>query len=501
MVLPAQPEFVLSPQQLVQLFPFHLALDSSLIITQVGQVLARIYPNSLDGQLLNQHFVLTRPKIPLTLAAIQSRSQSIFLLTSQDICLSLKGQMVFFPNDQGILFLCSPSVTNAIELSTVGIKLKDFPLHDSTPDLVFLHNTTTMSVQQVEELNIQLSESQEKLQDALKVQENLRYKAEEQAQKLEQQLQELKETQMQLVQAEKMSSLGQLISGIVHEINNPLHFIHGNLDHCMDYIEQLSQFLDIILPQLGLDRKSVDINNLNDLDFLTTTGLSAQDLESILFILEDFPQMMKSMRIGTNRVREIIHGLRSFSRLDATSLDAFDVHEGIDNTLMILKSRLTKASSVIPIDIIKYYNKIPIIRCYSGQINQVFMNIIGNAIDALEDYCEQIKSDQSNHLGASSWPNDTLYSPTIWIETDLTLNGWLRISIRDNGCGIEPAVKDRIFEPFFTTKSAHRGTGLGMSISHKIVTERHGGHLVCHSELGRGTEFVIELPIAPGPGG
>lgn len=505
------PPFHLSAELLVQLFPFHLALNHQLQIVQVGQALDRIYPHPLRGRSFADHFSINRPRMSINIEDFLKKRQSLFLLESRDLSLVLKGQMVDLLESEIFLFLCSPSAIDAKKLTDVGIQLKDFPLHDVTPDLVFLQQTTQMSVKQVETLNQQLIASQEQLKDALSIQEHLRFKAEKQARQLEQQLKELKETQIQLVQAEKMSTLGQMISGIVHEINNPLHFIYGNLDHCLNYAQALLEACQILLKAsprarewheifhanssrswlseatLGSNFADQTIDTEHSLD--DAAALASLDLENLAFALDDFPKVLQSMRIGSQRIREIVEGLRQFSRLDASALDWFDIHEGIDNTLMILKSRLNKAKVSSNIEIIRNYGNVPPISCYGGQINQVFMNILANAIDALEDH------NQACELPARSGTKRE--SPKIWIETALINSGWLRISIRDNGCGMPRDIQSKMFEPFFTTKSAHRGTGLGMSISYKIVTERHGGRLRCISEPCQGTEFVIELPIEP----
>ncbi|XGV86804.1 MAG: ATP-binding protein [Limnothrix sp. BL-A-16] len=505
------PQFSLSAELLVQLFPFHLALNHQLQIVQVGQALDRIYPHPLKGRSFADHFSISRPRISMSVEAFLRKKQSLFLLESQNIPLVLKGQMVELLEPEIILFLCSPSAINAQKLTDIGIKLKDFPLHDVTPDLVFLQQTTQMSVKQVETLNQQLIASQEQLKDALSIQEHLRFKAEKQARQLEQQLKELKETQIQLVQAEKMSTLGQMISGIVHEINNPLHFIYGNLDHCLNYAQDLLEACQVLLKasprarewdelsraklsenwlsEAAFDQNSQSLDPDAGDSFDAAVALANLDLENLIFALDDFPKVLQSMQIGSQRIREIVEGLRQFSRLDASALDWFDIHEGIDNTLMILKSRLNKAKVTSGIEIIKNYGDVPLISCYGGQINQVFMNILANAIDALED------QNQACELPVRSGPKRE--PPKIWIETVLISSGWLRISIRDNGCGMPRDIQSRMFEPFFTTKSARRGTGLGMSISYKIVTERHGGRLRCISEPCQGTEFVIELPIEP----
>lgn len=506
MDVPTPSPLSLSADLLVELFPFHIAFDQQLTIVQVGRSIDRLYSSSLVGQPLADYFVMSRPKIALSFEVIQQRLKSLFVLAACQSDLTLKGQMTYLPDANVILFLCSPSVIDAQQLIDIGIHLKDFPLHDVTPDLIFLQRTTQMSVQQVEGLNQQLVASQEQLQDALKIQEHLRFKAEQQAKQLERQLKELKETQIQLVQAEKMSTLGQLLSGIVHEINNPLHCIHGNVDHCWEYTQELTQFCKFLIGRAGL---AAEFSALADQDTDSPASISpwtADDYESLAFTLDDLPEVIRAMRVGTDRIREIVKGLRNFSRLDATALEAFDVHEGIENTLTILKHRLTKANLNQPIQVLKTYTKVPMIHCYSGQINQVLMNIIANAIDALEDGDPSRSPRVGKGEGRSTTTRLTppvpdrdnqpdRHQPTIWIQTGLNHRGWLQIKIRDNAGGMPKHVRERIFEPFFTTKPGSRGTGLGMSISYQIVTERHGGCLACDSQLGVGTEFTIELPL------
>lgn len=506
MDVPSPSQWSLPADLLVELFPFHIAFDRQLNIVQVGRSINQLYPTSLARQRLDDYFVINRPKVALSFEVIQKRLKSLFVLASRHGELMLKGQMTCLPDGNLMLFLCSPSVIDAQQLVDIGIHLRDFPLHDVTPDLIFLQRTTQMSVQQVEGLNQQLVASQEQLQDALKIQEHLRFKAEQQAKQLERQLKELKETQIQLVQAEKMSTLGQLLSGIVHEINNPLHCIHGNLDHCLEYTQELTQFCRFLIRRSGLDRECPELADDEADQFAHLQNLTPEDYQSLAFTLDDFPQVIRAMRVGTDRIREIVKGLRNFSRLDATALEEFDVHEGIDNTLMILKHRLTKTNLQKPIQVIKNYTKVPAIYCYFGQINQVLMNILANAIDALEDR-EQGRSHCPEQFDRRAGTprltphssdrdsNSDRHQPTIWIQTDLNHQGWLQIKIRDNAGGMPATVKERIFEPFFTTKPGARGTGLGMSISYQIVTERHGGCLLCDSQPDVGTEFTIELPI------
>ncbi len=287
------------------------------------------------------------------------------------------------------------------------------------------------------------------------------------AQDLEQALRELQQTQTHLVQSEKMSSLGQLVAGVAHEINNPVNFIYGNLNYANDYIQDLLTLLQLYQDHCPNPASPVQ------------TMIDSIDLD---FLMEDLPKLLASMRVGAERIREIIASLRNFSRLDEAEFKTVDLHDGIDSTLMILQNRLKSQSSRPEIHLVKDYHSLPKVQCYPGQLNQVFMNILTNAVDALEDY-----------LATTDTPLP--HPPTIWIETHLIGTEFVAVTIRDNGPGIPTAVRDRLFDPFFTTKPVGKGTGLGMSISYQIVTEKHHGSLQCHSEPGQGAEFVITIPI------
>jgi PAS domain S-box-containing protein len=292
----------------------------------------------------------------------------------------------------------------------------------------------------------------------------LRQKAEE----LENTLRELQHTQSQLVQSEKMSSLGQLVAGVAHEINNPVNFIYGNLTHAEEYVEDL---LAVIASYREHYPEPVEP---------VQEELEASDVE---FLVEDFPQLLNSMREGARRIREIVASLRNFSRLDEAESKQANLHEGIDNSLMILRSRLKETSHRPAIEVIREYGEIPVIDCYPGQLNQVFMNILANAIDALDER----DGDRS--------PEEMREQPScIWIRTQPQGDRVL-ISIRDNGNGIPDRLRETIFNPFFTTKPVGKGTGLGLSITYQIIVERHGGKIDCYSRLGEGTEFAMEIPV------
>lgn len=286
---------------------------------------------------------------------------------------------------------------------------------------------------------------------------------------LQQALYNLQQTQAQLIQAEKMSGLGQMVAGIAHEINNPINFIHGNLIYVKQYMQDLLKLVQ--LYQQSYPSPQLEIEQY------------IQDIE-VAFIKEDLPSILASMQVGTERICQIVTNLRNFSRYDESDLKPVDIHEGIDSTLLILQHRLKEARSVDDIEVIKEYGKLPKVECYAGQLNQVFMNLISNGIDAL--------------IGQNEQGKNLKFSPSrgqIRIRTGVKEPDWVVVAIADNGSGISPEVQPRIFDPFFTTKPVGKGTGLGLSISYQIVVEKHGGRLNCISEPARGTEFLIEIPI------
>lgn len=291
----------------------------------------------------------------------------------------------------------------------------------------------------------------------------------QQAEALERALQELRQTQLQMIQSEKMSSLGQMVAGVAHEINNPVNFIHGNLSHASDYIRDLLGLI-ALYQQLIPDPPAA-----------IQAEIEAIDLE---FLTIDLTKILQSMRVGTERIREIVLSLRIFSRLDEAEVKEIDLHAGIDSTLTILHNRLKAKPERPEIQVIKDYDNLPLVECYAGQINQVFMNILSNAIDALEQ----------PHPEPSQTDRET-QPRQIQIRTELTPHDWIVIRIADNGPGITETVSNRLFDPFFTTKPVGKGTGLGLSISYQIITEKHQGRLWCNSYPGKGAEFVIEIPV------
>ena len=282
-------------------------------------------------------------------------------------------------------------------------------------------------------------------------------------------LQELQQTQGQLIQNEKMSSLGQLVAGIAHEINNPVNFIHGNLAHVRNYTQNL----------LGL----IAIYQHHYPNPVHEVQAEAEAIE-LKFIQDDLSKVIASMEKGSYRIREIVHSLRNFSRLDEAEIKTIDIHEGLDSTLVILAHRLRTSAEKPAIHIIKDYASLPEVECYAGLLNQVFMNILANAIDVLEAAAEK------------QTPDERATNPgQITLQTSLIDEQWVKIQISDNGAGMSPEIQCRIFDPFFTTKPIGKGTGMGMSISHQIVTERHKGKLECFSAPEKGTEFMIQIPL------
>jgi predicted ATPase/signal transduction histidine kinase len=300
--------------------------------------------------------------------------------------------------------------------------------------------------------------------------EGSRQQLQAQASQLEQAFEHLKQTQSQLVQTEKMSSLGQLVAGVAHEIKNPLNFIAGNITYAQTYVTQLFELLQLYQAESDPETIAATIDRI-DLPFLE----------------KDLPKLLSSMEMGADRIQNIVVALRNFSRIDSQELEAVDIHDGLEGTLMILQPKLNANADRPGIRLVRDYGDLPSVLCYSGQLNQVVMNLVANGIDAIDDYASQFDFDSNQERAFQ-----------ITVTTTLIGDDRIAIRVSDNGPGIPHEVRDRLFDAFFTTKPVGQGTGLGLSISHQIVTEVHQGRLYCETQLGLGTTFVIEIPIGQG---
>ncbi|BAZ65799.1 MAG: hybrid sensor histidine kinase/response regulator [Pelatocladus maniniholoensis HA4357-MV3] len=276
----------------------------------------------------------------------------------------------------------------------------------------------------------------------------------------------LQTAQVQLVQQEKLSTLGELIAGVAHEMNNPISFIANNLPPLEEYIAGVSEIIQLYQQEYPNPTSRI------------TTAIKRLDLE---FVLEDMVKILESLKVGSQRIEKISTSLRSFCRSDSDVKMPADLHEGLDSTLMILQHRLKDNGDRPHIEVSKTYGALPEVDCYVGQMNQVFMNILANAIDAIDEAIAQDKI------------SDPI--PQIQILTEVDSEQWVVIRIADNGMGVPESVQQRLFEPLFTTKPVGKGTGLGLSIAYQIVVDKHNGELAVNSQPSRGTEFIIKIPI------
>lgn len=376
----------------------------------------------------------------------------------------------------GLLYLENNSAKSAftperLEFLTVLSSQLAISLENS-----LLYANLTAASEELKRANEQLEEANQTLE--LRVQARTQ-QIKDKNQRLKQAMQELKQTQTQLIQTEKMSSLGQMIAGIAHEINNPVNFVYGNITHVGEYIQDLLHLIE--LYQEHAPETPLDIQE----------EIEAIDLD---FIFTDLPKLLSSMKIGAERIRSIVLSLRNFSRLDESEMKQVDIHEGIESTLLILQHRLKGNSGHCAIEIIKDYGEIPNVECFPGQLNQVLMNLLANAIDALECYRKEDAEAGLSELQGNSEPL-IRRSPTIQIHTTKVSPNLVSIRIIDNGPGIPKAVQNRLFDPFFTTKPVGSGTGLGLAICYQIIVEKHGGQIRCSSEPPEGAEFTLEIPI------
>lgn len=347
---------------------------------------------------------------------------------------------------------------------------------------------------QVEERTAELTQAnlklQEDIQERKRVETALRQseaKLQEQTKKLAQALQEVRSYQSKLIQTEKMSSLGQMVAGVAHEINNPINFIYGNIAYANQYIQDIMRLIEIY--------QKYDKKNIPEIQ------QTIQDID-LNFVRNDLPKLINSMKVGADRIRDLVVSLRSFSRLDEAEMKSVNIHEGLDSTLLILQNQIKATPSHSEIQIVKKYGNLPLVECYPGQLNQVFMNLIGNAIDALEE-SREINLDQilDNKQESDNLPTISIITEIKEVKNDnkIERNSFIKshlvIRIADNGSGMSEEVRQHLFDPFFTTKPVGKGTGLGLSISYQIVVKKHGGDIWCNSTPGQGTEFIVEIPI------
>lgn len=415
-------------------------------------------------------------------------------LRRQEFKERMLSDLVTEPANELVKYLQACSISRAMVIGTLTIQKNDGqtlvcrsqgaviqPLSGSSSALILLrlenralaNNNFVLLNKKIDELAKENHRRKLAEEELLKANEELEIYVQERTKNLKETLNELQITQSQLVQAEKMSALGQLVAGVSHEINNPVSFIIGNLTYVSNYVTDLLSLIDLY-QQHCISTEIEIFERIREID--------------LDFIRNDLPKILNSMKVGASRISEIVLTLRNFSRLDEAEMKSVNIHEGIDSTLLILQNHLKGQGKYPDIQVIKEYGNLPQVDCYPGQLNQVFMNILTNAIYALKESINinVLKTDDEVKLNT--------YNPTIHIYTEVLDSNQVIIQIADNGCGMTEKAKQKIFDPFFTTKPVGSGTGLGMSISYKII-DKHGGKISCLSSIGKGTEIVIQIPI------
>ncbi|MFB2923682.1 hybrid sensor histidine kinase/response regulator [Aerosakkonema funiforme] len=416
--------------------------------------------SSLSGEKALQRLKIAQPDLILLDVVMPGKD-------GFEICRSLKKNSL--TQDIPVIFMTALANTTdkikGLKLGAVDYITKPFQAEEVLVRLELhlrLRNLTKALATKNEQLKVEIKERQA-------VETTLRELQQDLEQRVEARTAELKEAQVWLVQSEKIASLGQLVAGIAHEVNNPVNFIVGNLGHIDRYFEDLIDLLNLYQKYLPEPPTEV-IDKIEQIELKE--------------LLSDLPKVLNSMHIGASRILDLSSSLRNFSRLDDAGKKVVNIHEGIESTLLILGHRLKARPDFPGIKVIKEYGEFPLVECYPGQLNQVFMNLIANAIDALED---KIRSQNIDDKYAN-------YQPMIQIKTEV-IKLQVLIHIIDNGPGISEEFQQQVFAPFFTTKPPGKGTGLGLSISQKIVVINHSGQLTCSSVIGQGTEFVIKIPI------
>lgn len=414
---------------------------------------------ALDGETAIEQIKYTKPNLILLDIMMPG-------IDGFETCIRLKSNSL--TQDIPVIFMSAITETvdkvNAFKIGAVDYITKPIQ-HEEVLSRIQTHLTICRLQKKLNEKNEQLLQAQiQEYQKTLK---------------LEQTLRELQQTQLDLIQAEKMSALGKMISGVAHEINNPIGFIYGNLGYANEYIQQLLELIELY--------QQTYVNPTHQI----TAKIDTIELE---FIKSDLCQIMNSIQVGAERLCQIVLLLRNFSRLQEAELKLVNIHEGIDSTLLLLQHRLEETSQRAAIKVIKQYGNFGKIECYASQLNQVFMNLLSNAVDALDLYTKPISSLSKTEIEIAEFSQITSdEQPTIQIITE-QIDGITIIHIVDNGIGITEEVRQKLFDPFFTTKPVGSGTGLGLAICYQVVVEKHKGQLLVNSENGKGAEFIIKIP-------